>query len=69
MYYPYFVNNSKDRSDKMMSESVIEVMEQINEVKALLYFNDNFPPWLKEMCLAKIKALQTRKKILEAYHK
>lgn len=53
----------------MASESVIEVMEQINEVKALLYLNDNFPPWLKEMCLAKIKTLQTRKKILEAYHK
>lgn len=53
----------------MASESVIEVIEQINEVKALLYANENFPPWLKEMCLAKIKTLQTRKKILETYQK
>jgi hypothetical protein len=53
----------------MVSDSVIEVIEQINEVKALLYLHDNLPPWLKEMCLSKIKALQTRKKILEAYQK
>lgn len=53
----------------MVSESVIEVIEQINEVKALLYVNENFPPWLKDMCISKIKALQTRKKILEAYQK
>jgi hypothetical protein len=53
----------------MMSEAVLEVIEQINEVKAFLYLNDNFPTWLKEMCQTKIKTLQTRKKILEAYHK
>jgi hypothetical protein len=57
------------RSDEMESYAVIEVIEQINEVKAILYLNENFPPWLKEMCLNKIKALQTRKKILETYNK
>jgi hypothetical protein len=57
------------RGDNMVSDSVIEVIEQINEVKALLYLHDNLPPWLKDMCLSKIKALQTRKKILEAYQK
>lgn len=55
--------------DSMMTESVLEVIEQINEVKAILYLNENFPPWLKEMCQAKIKTLQTRKKILETYQK
>lgn len=53
----------------MVSESVLEVIEQINEVKAVLYLNENFPPWLKDMCLSKIKTLQTRKKILETYQK
>lgn len=52
-----------------MSDAILEVIEQINEVKALLYLNDHLPSWLKEMCQAKIKTLQTRKKILEAYHK
>lgn len=52
-----------------MSDAVLEVIEQINEIKAFMYLHDNFPSWFKEMCLAKIKTLQTRKKILEAYNK
>lgn len=53
----------------MLTESIIEVTEQINEIKAFLYLNDNFPPWLKEICIAKLKILQTRKKILQTYNK
>lgn len=51
----------------LVGDSIIEVTEQINEIKAFLYLNNNFPPWLKEMCISKIKVLQTRKKILETY--
>lgn len=47
-----------------MSYEVIEIIEQINDIKALLYLNENFPPWLKEMCLTKIKELEIRKKFL-----
>ena len=47
-----------------MSDEVIEIIEQINDVKALLYLNGSFPHWLKEMCLSRIKDLEIRKKFL-----
>lgn len=52
-----------------MTESVLEVIEQINEIKAYIYCKDNVPEWLKGLAEAKIKSLQTRRKILEAYNK
>jgi hypothetical protein len=52
-----------------MTESQIEVCEQINEVKAYLYCNENLPVWIKELCNSKLKTLETRKKILMTYNK
>ena len=52
----------------MITDSIVEVSEQINEIKAFLYLNTNIPNWVKELCVSKIRILQTRKKILETYN-
>lgn len=53
----------------MPSDAVLEVIEKINDIKAILYLNDYLSPTIKEICLEKIKALESKRKVLEAYKK